>query len=72
MEVPWSLYKTFVIEARHGFNKQTLSLFFSDIAKSVLLGAVLVPPVVAAVTWILMVSGQWSILQSARRLCGRI
>jgi STE24 endopeptidase len=22
--LPWSLYSTFVIEARHGFNKQTL------------------------------------------------
>lgn len=27
---PFSLYSTFVIEQRHGFNKQTLSLFFMD------------------------------------------
>ena len=33
--VPWSLYSTFVIESRHGFNKQTLGLFFSDLVKSV-------------------------------------
>ena len=35
METPWSLYRTFVIEQRHGFNKQTLGLFFSDMIKSV-------------------------------------
>ncbi len=35
MGVPWSLYSTFVIEERHGFNKQTLGLFFSDMIKSV-------------------------------------
>jgi STE24 endopeptidase len=33
--IPWSLYFTFVIEARHGFNKQTLAIFSSDIVKSV-------------------------------------
>jgi STE24 endopeptidase len=33
--VPWSMYFAFVIEARHGFNKQTLAIFFSDIIKSV-------------------------------------
>jgi STE24 endopeptidase len=25
LSLPWSLYSTFVIEERHGFNKQTLS-----------------------------------------------
>lgn len=33
--IPWSLYSTFVIEERHGFNKQTLGLFFTDLIKSV-------------------------------------
>jgi STE24 endopeptidase len=33
--IPWGLYFAFVIEARHGFNKQTLAIFFSDIVKSV-------------------------------------
>eukprot|EP00955_Chlamydomonas_euryale_P010683 115346-Chlamydomonas_euryale.AAC.1 len=55
MEVPWSLYRTFVIEHRHGFNKQTLSLFFADVAKGIALGAVLMPPVIVAVTRILQV-----------------
>jgi STE24 endopeptidase len=33
--LPWSLYFTFVIEQRHGFNKQTIGLFFLDTLKSV-------------------------------------
>lgn len=30
IETPFSMYSTFVVEQRHGFNKQTLSLFFTD------------------------------------------
>lgn len=28
--LPFSLYSTFVVEERHGFNKATLGLFFAD------------------------------------------
>ena len=31
--LPTSIYKTFVLEAKHGFNKQTKSLFIIDIIK---------------------------------------
>ncbi len=33
VEMPWGLYSTFVVEQKHGFNKQTLGLYFTDIAK---------------------------------------
>lgn len=33
--LPFSLYGTFVVEQKHGFNKQTPGLFFLDILKSV-------------------------------------
>jgi STE24 endopeptidase len=33
--LPWSLYKTFVLEEKHGFNKQTLGLFFKDMIMQV-------------------------------------
>lgn len=33
VELPFSLYSTFVIEERHGFNKQTLGIFFADKVK---------------------------------------
>jgi STE24 endopeptidase len=32
--LPFSLYSTFVVEQRHGFNKQTLALFLVDVLKS--------------------------------------
>lgn len=30
LAVPFSLYSTFVVEQRHGFNKQTLAIFIKD------------------------------------------
>jgi STE24 endopeptidase len=63
MGLPWSLYSTFVIEEKHGFNKQTLQLFFTDIVKTLLLGAVMLPPIIAGITWILLHSGPWMPLQ---------
>ncbi|XP_039114501.1 CAAX prenyl protease 1 homolog [Dioscorea cayenensis subsp. rotundata] len=48
-DLPFSLYSTFVIEARHGFNKQTLRLFFLDIFKGICLSFVIGPPIVAAI-----------------------
>ena len=35
IELPWSLISTFHIEQKHGFNKQTLGLFVSDMVKQV-------------------------------------
>jgi STE24 endopeptidase len=40
-ELPFDLYATFVIEERHGFNRQTLRGFCADALKGLLLGAVL-------------------------------
>lgn len=33
--LPFALYGTFVVEQKHGFNKQTLALFLMDQLKSV-------------------------------------
>lgn len=55
--LPWSAYSTFVIEARHGFNRQTPALFVGDLLKSLLLGALLMPPIIGAITYILIHSG---------------
>lgn len=43
-EIPWSLYYTFVLEEKHGFNKTTLSLFVTDTIKSVRLPFSWAPP----------------------------
>ena len=55
--LPFSLYSTFVIEEKHGFNKQTLALFVSDFIKSTLLSAVIGLPCVAGFLWVVQVTG---------------
>lgn len=49
ISLPFSLYSTFVIEERFGFNRITLAVFVLDIFKGVLLGLVLGVPLLALV-----------------------
>ncbi|XP_028968303.1 CAAX prenyl protease 1 homolog [Galendromus occidentalis] len=58
MSLPWSVYGTFVLEERHGFNKQTAGFFIKDKVKGFLLSQVLINPVVCAVQYILTNYGQ--------------
>jgi STE24 endopeptidase len=53
LELPFDLYDTFVIEERHGFNRQTLGGFVLDRVKGIGIGVALGGPVVAAVLWIM-------------------
>ena len=39
--LPFELYSTFKIEEKHGFNRQSIGLFFKDRAKGLLLGVIL-------------------------------
>lgn len=48
-EFPLSIYETFGIESRFGFNKSTPKLFIIDTLKSIALGAVLGMPLLAGV-----------------------
>lgn len=58
-ELPLSLYSTFVIEERFGFNKTTPKLFFIDFFKSLALAAALGLPLVATVLWLMARMGEW-------------
>ena len=53
LEMPFGLYRTFVIEARYGFNKMTLALYLADAMKGLLLGAVLGLPLLFGVLWLM-------------------
>ena len=53
IDLPFSLYRQFVIEARHGFNRMTLGLFFADLAKQTLIGIVIGAPLILAVLWLM-------------------
>eukprot|EP00271_Cylindrocystis_brebissonii_P008098 TRINITY_DN22126_c0_g1_i1.p1 TRINITY_DN22126_c0_g1~~TRINITY_DN22126_c0_g1_i1.p1 ORF type:complete len:477 (+),score=81.72 TRINITY_DN22126_c0_g1_i1:124-1431(+) len=57
MELPFSLYSTFVLEARHGFNKQTLRGFFKDMLLETALMVVLAPPLLYAILLIVKIGG---------------
>ena len=56
-ELPLSLYRQFVIEARFGFNRQTLAGFFADLAKQALLGLALGVPLILLVLWLMAAMG---------------
>lgn len=58
IDLPFSLYRTFVIEERFGFNKMTLRLFAIDLAKSALLGTAIGLPLLAAVLWLMAKMGE--------------
>ena len=58
LESPFNLYRTFVIEARFGFNKTTPMLYLVDTIKGLLLGAVLGLPLLFGVLWIMEKMGE--------------
>ncbi len=57
LELPFSLYRTFVIEEQFGFNKTTARLWLQDLVKSVLLGAAIGGPLLALVLWLMAAAG---------------
>jgi STE24 endopeptidase len=57
LELPFSLYATFRIEEKHGFNRQTLRGFFLDRLKGMALAALLGGPILAAVLFIMQRMG---------------
>ncbi|MBI1173827.1 MAG: M48 family metalloprotease [Sideroxydans sp.] len=58
LETPLELYKTFVIEARFGFNTMTLKLYLMDGLKSLLLGALFGLPLLFGVLWLMERMGE--------------
>ncbi len=57
LELPTSIYHTFVLENRFGFNKITPGLFLSDLVKKTLLLAVLGAPLILAALWLMQETG---------------
>ncbi len=50
--LPFSIYDTFVIEEKFGFNRSTFATFVMDRIKGMVLGAIIGLPLAAAVLWI--------------------
>jgi STE24 endopeptidase len=59
VELPFTLYQTFVIEERFGFNKMSLKLWTIDLAKSMVLGAAIGLPIAALILWLMGAAGSF-------------
>lgn len=57
IDVPFEYYRQFGIEQRFGFNRMTKRLFFTDMLKNTLLGAVLGLPLLFVVLWLMNQTG---------------
>ena len=57
--LPASIYRTFRIEARFGFNKLTWPLWFADLAKGAVLTVLIGGPLLLAVLWLMDVMGNY-------------
>ncbi len=59
IDLPFTLYQTFVIEQRFGFNKMTLKLWLVDLVKSTALGAAIGLPIAAVILWLMGAAGSY-------------
>nr|XP_018902752.1 PREDICTED: CAAX prenyl protease 1 homolog [Bemisia tabaci] len=57
--LPTSIYNTFVLEEKHGFNKQTVPFFIKDHIKSFGITQVLTIPLTMAVVYIVKIGGDY-------------
>ncbi len=57
LSLPFSLYSTFVIEERFGFNKTTFNTWLLDLVKTAVLVTLLGVPLLAAILWLMNRAG---------------
>ncbi len=59
LSTPFSVYGTFVIEGKYGFNKTTVKTFILDKLKGLALGAIIGGGLLALIVWIYESTGNW-------------
>jgi STE24 endopeptidase len=57
--LPFDAWRTFVVEARHGFNRMTPRLFVADLVKGGLLAAALGTPLLLVIFWFVETTGPY-------------
>jgi len=57
IDLPFSLYRQFRLEEHFGFNTMGVKLFFADLLKGLVIGALLGLPLVAVVLWLMESAG---------------
>jgi STE24 endopeptidase len=60
LDLPFSIYSTFVIEEKFGFNKTTVKTFITDMIKGSALGLIIGVPLLYVILWLMEQAGeQW-------------
>jgi len=59
LSLPFSVYGTFVIEEKFGFNRTTAKTFILDKLKGLVLSAIIGGGLLSLIVWIFMASGPW-------------
>jgi len=57
LDLPFTLWQTFRLEERFGFNKMTFKLWLADAAKGTLVGALIGLPIAALILWLMGATG---------------
>jgi STE24 endopeptidase len=59
VNLPFSIWRTFALEARFGFNRTTPALYLADLAKGMALAVLIGGPLVAATLLLMERAGRW-------------
>ena len=59
IDLPFSLYRTFVTEVKFDFNKMTLPLFIADFFKGILVNLIIITPLLWVVLWLMQTAGPY-------------
>ncbi|XP_050693434.1 CAAX prenyl protease 1 homolog [Eriocheir sinensis] len=62
INLPWSVYFTFKVEQKHGFNKQTPGFFIKDNIKKFIVSQAISAPVVSSLVYIIKAGGDYFFL----------
>lgn len=57
LDLPFSLYRTFVLEEKYGFNRTTAGIFIGDLGKGLLLTLLIGTPLIWLVLWLMSHAG---------------
>ena len=59
IDLPFELYKTFILEEKFGFNKTTLNTFIKDIIKKYILALIFLPIIISLLVYIIIKGGKY-------------
>jgi len=59
IDLPFSLYRTFVVEAKFGFNKMSWGLFAGDFAKGIAINLIIITPLLGVILWLMQFAGTY-------------